>query len=367
MDTIPRHTRRRLIVEDFERFNAVPVHQQLAEYLRKNIVNGILAPSSKLLSERDLALKFKVNRETLRKAIDRLCYEGLLVRRSGKGTFVANIKEKGSVEIKKIGLIVSWGDMVSIEKDSYYGQVFRGLRQNQPEHCELNAILYKKEIGLLDLFHNNNFEGMIIVAPRIEMKPELIRLKQAKIPSIIFNASFNNTILDCVDSDNTGGSMMAVEYLVSLKHKNIGYISGQLNDTNAVDRLKGYQIALKKYGLGYKKNAVSRDVNRLLDLRPRPTAILFYSCSQAMVAVEIIKKRGLNIPDDISIITFDDPEVASYTRPPLTVIKEPLFEMSKVALKELMRRITGSPRNSLQINLKTELIKRSSCACFYSG
>ena len=362
-------------MKKFAKLDAVPVHKQVAEYLKDNIVSGTFAPSSRLPSERELASKLKVSRETLRKSIDSLCYEGLLVRRSGKGTFVMDVKGKNLPGIEKVGLIFSWGDMGAIEEDSYFGQVFRSLKQNQPERCEVNAIFYKRETGLFELFYNNGFEGMIIVAPRIEMKSELIKLRQVKIPCVIYNASFYNTTLDYIDSDNVGGAMTAVEYLANLKHKNIGFIGSNSSDTNAVDRLKGYKLGLKQQGLEYREklvsipsegeslgDAVSRGVKGFLSLKPRPTAILFYSCTQAMKGMEVIKNRGLKIPDDISVICFDDPKVASYTQPPLTVIKEPLEEMARVALKELMRRITGSPSKSVQVNLKTELIKRGSCS-----
>lgn len=173
-----------------------------------------------------------------------------------------------------------------------------------------------------------------------------------------------------VGATNWLGGRLATEHLLSLGHRRIAIISGEATLPCSRDRIAGYRTALEDAGIvvdpalirpgrfvqqtGYEQTCA------LLDLAEPPTAIFAGSDEQAMGVYSALRQRGLSVPDSMSVVGFDDVPVSSLVTPALTTVRQPLFEMGRVATTMLLRLIAEEPLDSNRVELTTTLIERES-------
>jgi LacI family transcriptional regulator len=173
-----------------------------------------------------------------------------------------------------------------------------------------------------------------------------------------------------VGSTNFAGGMSVTQHLIDLGHRRIAYVGGPPTAGCNQARLHGYRAALETAGItalpefvrggGFHYDVGRRAGEELLDLDPRPTAIVGGSDTIALGIMEAARVRGLRIPDQLSVTGFDDTELATMAAPPLTVIRQPLREMGRVALKTVLQMAAGEALDSHHVELATELVVRSS-------
>jgi len=177
-----------------------------------------------------------------------------------------------------------------------------------------------------------------------------------------------------IQATNHRGGYDATQHLLDLGHRRIGIITGPYSDptvvSSAVDRLEGYRAAINNAGITYNPSLIyegdfgfgsGRDgAGHLLDLDPRPTAIVAASDVTAFGVIETARLRGLDVPDDLSVIGFDDIPEATYHRPALTTIRQSLREMGRLAARMLIQHLDGKDEQPLtRIELPTKLVIRS--------
>jgi len=173
----------------------------------------------------------------------------------------------------------------------------------------------------------------------------------------------------CLDNDK--GVKLALEHLVNLGHRRIGYISGNPNSADGPERLEAFRKYSKEFGLDKDENLIAHGdftfesgeeaVKELLDLPQKPTAIFSASDYMAIGAMRTMKKRGLRIPQDISLVGFDNTLEAAYVEPPLTTVRQPLQEMGETAV-DLAYKATKDPNFIPQTVIKEpDLVVRESC------
>ncbi len=168
------------------------------------------------------------------------------------------------------------------------------------------------------------------------------------------------------------GGYTATEYLISLGHRRIGIITGPLHLTTSRARLAGYREALERAGITidptliYEGNYLLGDgiqqTYALLNHPNPPTAIFTGNDAQATGVYQALYRRNIRIPDDMSVIGFDDVTYTAQMSPPLTTIHQPLVEMGKMAATMLLRLISGFSLDSNHVELSTSLVIRDSCA-----
>jgi LacI family transcriptional regulator len=175
-------------------------------------------------------------------------------------------------------------------------------------------------------------------------------------------------------SRNWQGAHRAIRYLLDLGHRRIGFIGGDPELASAEERMAGYCDALAEAGIAFDSALVAagnfrysgglQAAQKLLDLAERPTAIVAANDFSAIGAIEAIRGQGLSIPEDISIIGFDDIPQAKWLRPALTTVRQPLVEMGHRATQLLLRMLASdedAPALVEHVLLDTELIIRESC------
>jgi LacI family transcriptional regulator len=195
-------------------------------------------------------------------------------------------------------------------------------------------------------------------------------LARAGLPLVVIDPmNLPRAEVTSVGSTNFAGGMTVTQHLLGLGHRRIAYIGGPPTSGCNQARLHGYRAALESAGIPADPALVTNDNftyeaglragAQLLDLPVRPTAIVGGSDAVAIGVLEAARRLGLRIPDDLSITGFDDTELATMASPPLTVVRQPLREMGRVALRSVLRMASGEALDSHHVELATELVVRS--------
>lgn len=332
--------------------------------IRDNIKSGSLV--DKLPGERVLALDFGVSYMTIRKAIAELVEEGLLHKVGTKGTFVNN-KSRNAMVTGNIGFFLDEEINEGISSP-YYSLMFKSLEEETAKRG-YNMLFFSDFDDLNPLKSKKKIDGVIICCfPRIEDKIQAIK---KFIPIVLLDNIASDKSIPSVTIDNFNSSCNSAEYLLSLGHRRIGFISGLMDSDICKDRLLGFKNALIRYGIqgndslfykgDYSFESGERGGKYFLSLPHPPTAIVCANDSMAIGAMKVIRESGFRIPEDISIIGFDDILVASKVFPALTTNAAPIAEMASKAMEILLDEINGENPSFLHVILEAQLVIRASC------
>jgi LacI family transcriptional regulator, galactose operon repressor len=203
---------------------------------------------------------------------------------------------------------------------------------------------------------------------------EIYALARLRLPLVVIDPmNVPSREMVTVGSTNFRGGQAAARHLVELGHRRLAYLGGRASAECSQARLAGFRSALEAAGLALPEDHVhSTDdfhyqdglegAPKLLSLPQRPTAIFAASDELARGAIEAARSMGLSVPEDLSIVGFDDTEIARIASPPLTTVRQPLQEMGAVALRTVLRLVAGEKIDSNHVELATELVVRASTA-----
>lgn len=229
---------------------------------------------------------------------------------------------------------------------------------------------HDREVTLLDHLLHGRTDGALLISPS-ESPAELRTLHAHGHPFVVIDPILPlDDDISVVAAMNTSGALAATEHLISLGHRRIGIITGPSRGAESVDRLAGYHAALAAAGLPVATELVARadftmhggeDAARyLLSLPEPPSAIFAFNDNMAVGALRAAEAVGLTVPDDLSVVGFDDVALASVVTPALTTVRQPLEEMGRAAVVLLYRLLEHKPLETPHIELATRLIVRSS-------
>ena len=205
-------------------------------------------------------------------------------------------------------------------------------------------------------------------------RAEIAALARLRLPLVVIDPmNIPSQDMVSVGSTNFRGGQAAARHLVDLGHRRIAYLGGRAAAECSQARLAGLRSALEAAGITLPEEYVlstpdfhyqdGHDATpQLLSLAERPTAIFAASDELARGAIEAARSVGLFVPEDLSIVGFDDTEIARIASPPLTTIRQPLQEMGAVALRTVLRLVAGEKIDSNHVELATELVVRASTA-----
>jgi LacI family transcriptional regulator len=201
----------------------------------------------------------------------------------------------------------------------------------------------------------------------------LTALARERLPLVVIDPlNLPHTRVTSIGSTNFAGGLAATQHLLSLGHRRIAYVGGPATAACNQARLHGYLAAMEAAGelvppdyvrtghFRYPDGVVGGEA--LFDLPQRPTAVFAGSDETAFGVIEAARARGLRIADDLSIVGFDDIQVARMASPPLTTVRQPLREMGGVAVRTALRLAAGEKIDSHHVELATELVVRGSTA-----
>ena len=261
----------------------------------------------------------------------------------------------------------------------FYIELFKGIQEELSKY-QYNLILYnvdqtdKTEPFLERTLQEKRVDGVLYISLRIS-DAYARKFLDLDFPIVLLDAYHPD--LDSITVGNEYGAYIATQHLIRLGNTKVGMIDAQLKSTPAQIRLAGYKKALEESHIlfkkdylvisnsveerdGFNREAGYRAMDQLLALGgDRPTAVFISSDIQAIGAIQAIQEHGLRIPEDIAIVGFDDIEMAQYMG--LTTIRQPMFEMGRLAVKRLLNKISGTDVKNFKKSFLTELVIRKSC------
>lgn len=199
----------------------------------------------------------------------------------------------------------------------------------------------------------------------------LDRVLEAGTPTVVLHHYLADLPVSCVAIDNATAAERVVDYLVKLGHRDIATITGDLKTQAGLDRFDGFVKAMKARQLPVKDAylrfgdfglpSARAAAEALLELKDRPTAIFVGSDEMALEVINVVLAKRLRVPEDLSIVGFDDNPIAEHGRVPLTTVRQPLSEMGRMGLEVLLQQMTKKRAAPTKLLLPTELIERKSC------
>ena len=344
-------------------------YKQLIGILSSEISDSELKPGDRMPSEIELAKKYGISLGTVRQATAELVSRGILVKKQGVGTFVA---EKLRVKTHTIGLILT--DIGNY----FFSQIARSI-QHAAHEKKYSVIYYnthdnlKREGESIQMLLDKGVDGIIIV-PLIESGETglLNQIYSRHIPFVYLDRAPKSPAGPSIETDNVKGTQMAVEHLISLGHRRIVCISSRPSTTNVKKRIKGYVSTMQRHGITADEQLVERSdledddggwdaTRKLLSLSPKPTAIFAVNDITAIGAYRAAKERGLAVPAQLSIIGFDDIELSSQLDVPLTTIAQPIATMGEMAVSILLESMEKKHAHVMRkVKLEPKLMVRQS-------
>ena len=219
--------------------------------------------------------------------------------------------------------------------------------------------------------------GGVIFSDIIGNRAQLEDCLAKGIPSVVINYYVDDLDVSCIAIDNAGGAENAVNYLVELGHKKIAHITGDVMTQAAAKRLEGYKRALEKNNIAvrqdyifetdYSRGQARSAAEKLIKATDPATAVFVASDAMALEVMAVARELGKHIPNDLSIVGFDDNPSGLYGPVGLTTVRQPLIHMAEESVKELNRLIGLSKKSIKKILLPAELVIRESCKPFAGG
>ncbi|HXL90295.1 MAG TPA: LacI family DNA-binding transcriptional regulator [Streptosporangiaceae bacterium] len=217
---------------------------------------------------------------------------------------------------------------------------------------------------------SHDTDGVILVTSELTGS-QLEQLRNAGIPLVVVDpVNPPPPDLPSVGATNWAGGLAATEHLLGLGHRRVGAIAGPGDYLCSRARTDGYRSALERAGIpldpalvrygDFEHEGGFTRGGELLDLSEPPTAIFAGSDQQAFGLYEAARQRGLRVPQDLSVVGFDDLPITRWVSPPLTTVRQPLAEMGRTAAQMLGDLIAGVPLRTSRVELSTELIVRES-------
>jgi len=346
-------------------------YQMLANILKTEIMQNTLPEGTKLMTEMQLTKKYEVSRQTVRQAFQVLESEGLIYSIQGSGTYVTMGIGLPKFTEKTIGVICSY------ITEYIFPSIIRGIEEvveDKGYSISLSSTRNRvdNERLKLEYYLRNPVNGLIVEGSKTALPNPNINLYEelaAKGTKIVYiHATYDQLINPVyVIVDDYAGGLQAVEHLLSHGHKHIAGIF-KSDDKQGVQRCSGFMDGLTKAGQTVNDDGILwfndsnreaiKDCDQLKSIIDRYSAIVCYNDKIAIDVMEKIHEMGKKVPDNISIISFDDSLYAKITSVSLTSLAHPKELLGKVAAQKILNMIEGTPEISKTFNWK--LVERNS-------
>jgi LacI family transcriptional regulator len=320
------------------------------------VANVSVSTVSRALSNKNYPLK-EENRERIRKLADEMGYKPNLVARS--------------LQSNRTHLV---GVIVDRMQSPFAAATVQGIQDGLRNAGYSISIAYSNRdtalaIEAINTFYSHQVDGLIILNSWLHTFNDPILALQDR-PFVFVNRVFGSCAQKCVGPGDRYGAQLATQHLVDLGHRRIGYIHGMADWTEAQNRLAGYKDVLDKNNLPFDEVLVRQGDwgvdsgyqagKELLALNTCPTAIFAANDIMAMGAMYALQEAGLKIPEDMAMVGYDDRDFAAWTRPPLTTVRMPSYEMGQASARLLLHQISGEELDDAT-QIPGTLIVRESC------
>jgi DNA-binding LacI/PurR family transcriptional regulator len=355
----------------------VPQYFQLQTWLIEQIEQGVFKPDDKIPTEAEIQQMTGLARATIRQATQNLVNMGYLERRRRLGTFVLN-RSKSTNKQTIIGVLVP--DI----RAGYSPELARGAGDEAAKNHHSIILCNTDDLHVKAGFHaerliETGVSGIIFTptASPDEKNLELIEnFRRKNIPVVLADRLISGLEIDSVTTDNFEGAYKIVSYLISRGHKNIGISLSTLFSTER-ERLEGYRKALSDAGLPvdpdlivtidgpYSEKSYKACARTLLKQTNKMSAIFAGHDRIAFIIAATAKKMSVSIPEDISIVGYDDLPFTSTHPLALTTMHQPIYEIGQESMRLILSRIRGKNSPPEKIILNSHLVERESVTAIH--
>ena len=334
----------------------IPKYLQLKEIIKQYFKDKHYEAGQKIPSENDLINQFNVSRNTVRQALAELVNEGFIYKKHGSGSFFSGKFHEDRQHSYLIGVITP-------NIPSYiYSKIIEGI-DDVAHRRRYNIVLGsskgspEKELICLEQLLEKNVEGLLVEPSggfRDIHESKIFRLlKDLTIPVVFMDWAIDDPEISYVSLDDVEGGFRATSYLIEAGHTRIACVYPD-DHIPGIQRYQGYRRALEASGLEYDSQLdkpstiltwnegeeISRQVKELIAPgNDRPSAVFFFNDAAALRGYAVIREAGLKIPDDISVVGFDDSELAALADVPLTSVIHPKYQIGRWATEILFEDI----------------------------
>lgn len=341
-----------------------PLYLQIQAMLKQKIEQGELKPGDQIPTEADLVEQFNVSRVTIKNALKMLVEDGLIYRIAGKGSFVSDGHANAPVLQSSPNLELGWkiGLLLPLNSDEFVIKLLQGIEQECRDRNVLLSIRFAveqpEERSGIRAFLQAGMDGLIIFPVDGEAYSDaILQLKNDGFPFVLVDRYLPGIKTNAVYSDNYHGGYIGTEYLIQKGHKKIGILSGTKSKTaSSEDRFSGYLDAAKAAGLKIEPShwltrldelcfsgpdATKQAVKDWMDSQPDLTAIFAFSNGMALIVASIAAERGLAIPEDLAILSFDCPPLRDLHGYFFSRIEQQEIHIGMQAVRLLLDAIAG--------------------------
>jgi DNA-binding LacI/PurR family transcriptional regulator len=267
------------------------------------------------------------------------------------------------------------GLVVTTIADPFIAEVVQGIEETALDNgysvilCDCNAEP-ERELTCVRTLREKWVDAIIVTSSRVGSLYVPL-LEELGIPIVLVNNQRTGEYVYSVRTDNLEGGRLVGEYLLSLGHRRIGYITGPPSASSSRERLEGCRTALQEQGVDIPEEWIAPGDGRiaggasgiryLLERSPRPTAVFCYNDMTAIGALQAAREIGLRVPADLSLVGYDDITFAALVDPPLTTVAQDRYMLGRQAM-ELTLSLLDGQEGVHDIVLRPSLIKRDSCA-----
>ncbi|MFD1848596.1 GntR family transcriptional regulator [Oceanobacillus bengalensis] len=329
-------------------------HSIVREFIKSKILDGTYVPNQKISSESELMERFNVSRHTVRLAIGDLVNQGWLYRKQGAGTYCAERTEMDASKANQKNIAI----ITTHISDYIFPSIIRGAESHLSKN-DYHVSLFStdnnhgNEKQILEKLLTHHIDGVIIEPTQSAMSnPNInyyLNLEKLNIPYIMINAYYDELEPLSITIDDEKGGFLQTEHLIEQGHHNIlGFF--KTDDIQGTRRMKGYLKAHRKnqvqikpsniitYHTEEKMTKPREELEEILSQtgEDRPTAIVCYNDELAMILLDVLREKNVKVPEDISLIGFDDSVLSRVSEVKLTTVRHPQSEMGETAAKMML-------------------------------
>ena len=266
------------------------------------------------------------------------------------------------------------GVVVTTITDPFHHEMIAGLDEVATAH-NYSVIVAdsqgepEREVKVVRSLHERRVDAIVVLSSRVGAR-YMSLLTERRVPIVLVNNQRRDAAVHALTIDNVDAAYAAMQHLIDLGHRHIGYIGNKNGVYSDTERLAGYRQALIDAGIGFTSALVqhapnspdggARAMTTLLEMPSPPTAVFCYNDMMALGAYHATRGRA-KVPDDVSIVGFDDLFFARYLDPPLTTTAQPTRQMGRKAMEIALALVDGKTTERV-VHIKGELMVRNSTA-----
>lgn len=270
------------------------------------------------------------------------------------------------------GRTMSIGVLTQFIDSPFYGEALRGIEDTLREHHYAPLFVSghwneAEETERLALLRERKVDGIIVLTGRLS--DELLLQMSRQVPIVVTGRKMQSSAqIFSIDFDNHEGSRIATRHLINLGHRQIAYIAGPLDHTDAVERLEGFKQELEEKQLAwdpellcvgnFQESGGFKAMNQLLQSGKIFSAVIAANDQMAYGARLALSRAGFRVPEDVSLVGFDDLPHSAFTLPPLTTVRQSIYEVGALAADAMVRLLQGQTPEPTMI--EAQLVARDS-------